>query len=89
MAEKLTIRNQYGSIDKQKARLIAKGYVQQEGTNYEETFTPKAKLITMNFSAYLVGNSWPCASSEYVNTRGGALSIEIPTKSRRPKILEN
>ncbi|KAH9288125.1 hypothetical protein KI387_032242, partial [Taxus chinensis] len=33
-----------GTIDKYKARIVAKGYAQQEGIDYEETFAPTAKI---------------------------------------------
>ena len=37
-----------GSIDKHKFRLVAKGYTQREGFNYQETFKMVAKLTTIS-----------------------------------------
>ena len=36
-----------GSIDKFKTRLVAKGYSQQEGIDFEEMYAPAAKLNTI------------------------------------------
>ena len=36
-----------GSIDKFKERLVAKGYSQKEGIDFEETYAPVAKLNTI------------------------------------------
>ena len=36
-----------GSLDKYKAQLVAKGYDQKEGENYDETFAPTARFTTI------------------------------------------
>jgi len=48
-----------GSIDKCKARLVAKGYSKKEGTNYEVTLAPVAKLNTIRLMIALATKySW-------------------------------
>lgn len=39
--------NADGSIERYKVRLIAKGYIQEEGLDYHQTFFPDAKIVTV------------------------------------------
>jgi hypothetical protein len=40
-------KDPYGNVVKHKARLVAKGYVQHQGIDFDEVFTPVARLETV------------------------------------------
>ena len=48
-----------GSIDTRKSRLVAQGFTQREGINYNDTFSPTAKLTAIRIIvAIAVRNDW-------------------------------
>lgn len=52
-------RNTYGSINKYKARLVVKGYIQRHGVDFEKVFSPVARIETVRVIIALASlNGW-------------------------------
>ena len=68
-----------GSVDCYKAWVVAKGFTQAYGINYQETFAPMAKLNTICVLLSLVANlDWPLHSLDIKNVfLNGDLKDEV------------
>jgi len=70
----------YGTLERYKARLVAQGFTQIEGIDFFKTFSPAAKLTTMQFLLSVVANFWYLQQLDMDNAFLGDLHEEVYMK---------
>eukprot|EP00253_Pinus_taeda_P015662 PITA_15662 len=89
--------NENGEDIRNKARLVCKGYSQQEGIDFEETFAPVAKLEAIrmfiapsSFRKFKAPRAWYYRLDKYLQQQGftkGSADSNLYTKVENDKLL--
>nr|GEU31468.1 zinc finger, CCHC-type [Tanacetum cinerariifolium] len=74
-----TKKDANGNIIKHKARLVAKGYIQEHGIDFEEVFTPVARMETIRLLLVIAANNkWEV---HYLDVKSAFLHGDLKKKS--------
>jgi hypothetical protein len=74
-----------GSVERYKARLVVKDFTQTYGIDYEETFTPVAKMNSIRILLSLLANShWPL---QYLDVKNAFLHGDLKELPPSPQFL--
>ncbi|KAK8946327.1 N-acylphosphatidylethanolamine synthase [Platanthera zijinensis] len=74
-------------IDRIKARLVARGFTQQQSLDYEETFTPLTNLNTVRVLSAVVRRQWPLHQLDIKNAFLND-DLQETVYTRRPPVFE-
>jgi hypothetical protein len=83
-------RNEEGQVVKHKAHLVAKGYVQKEGINFNEVFTPVARLESVRLLlAIAAHHSWEVHHMDVKSTFLNGDLKEVVYVQQRPGFIND